>query len=106
MIEIESTKGNYEKALKEVDKLIADNERALEPRMTKGRILQQWCEKDPSHYPEAVQHWAKTRDLLRRMKKKPPELIEVVYTTDHWATTRKPISSSRMREAQASPPTL
>ncbi|MCY2995365.1 MAG: hypothetical protein NTY19_47000 [Planctomycetota bacterium] len=79
LIEIESTKGNYAKALKEVDKLIADNERALEPRMTKGRILQQWCEKDPSHYPEAVRHWAKTRDLLQRMKKKPPELIEVVY---------------------------
>lgn len=79
LIEIESTKGNYEKALKEVDKLVADNKRALEPRMTKGRILQQWCEKDPSHYPEAVKHWAETRDLLQRMKKKPPELIEVVY---------------------------
>ena len=79
LIELQATKGNYDKAVKEVDQLIEDNPKALEPLMTKGRILQQWSEKEASHYPEAVRHWAKVRNTLEGMKKTPPEFYEVSY---------------------------
>ena len=79
MIELQAKKGNYEKAVKEVEQLIKDNTRRLEPRMTKGRILQEWAEKDASHYPDAVKHWAEVRDMLQGMKKTPPEFYEVSY---------------------------
>ena len=47
--------------------------------MTKGRILQEWAEKDPKQYPDAVKHWVKVREMLKNMKKQPPEYFEVNY---------------------------
>jgi len=79
LIELQAKKGNYEKAVQEVEQLIKDNKKALEPRMTMGRILQEWAEKDPTQYPKAVKHWAEVRDLLQRMTKRPPEFYEVSY---------------------------
>jgi tetratricopeptide (TPR) repeat protein len=69
----------YDEALKQVDQLIQENPRALEPLMEKGRILEAWAEKDPAKFDRAVGHWATLRTRLQPMKKKPPEYYEVMY---------------------------
>ncbi|HEY5314570.1 MAG TPA: hypothetical protein VIK18_18705, partial [Pirellulales bacterium] len=79
LIGILRSEKKYEEALKQVDKLIADNPRALEPRMERGRILQGWSESEPKHFPDAVAQWTELRTMLQRMRKKPAEYFEVVY---------------------------
>ncbi len=69
----------YDEALKQVDQLIQENPRALEPLMEKGRILEAWAEKDPTKFDQAVGHWATLRTRLQPMKKKPGEYYEVMY---------------------------
>jgi len=72
--------GKFEAAMKEVDQLIKDNPRALEPLMEKGRILEGWAEEDPAHFKEAVGHWVMLRSKLQRIRgKKPPEYYDVMY---------------------------
>jgi tetratricopeptide (TPR) repeat protein len=69
----------YDEALKQVDQLIKENPRALEPLMEKGRILEGWAEKDPTKFEQAVAHWAMLRTRLQAMKKKPDEYYDVMY---------------------------
>jgi tetratricopeptide (TPR) repeat protein len=69
----------FEEALKQVDQLIQENPRALEPLMEKGRILEALAEKDPAKFDEAVAHWAMLRNRLQWMPKKPVEYYEVMY---------------------------
>ncbi len=69
----------YDEALKQVDQLIQENPRALEPLMEKGRILEAWAEKDPAKFDQAVGHWAALRTRLQPMRKKPGEYYEVMY---------------------------
>ena len=69
----------YDEALKQVDQLIQENPRALEPLMEKGRILEAWAEQDPAKFDQAVGHWAALRTRLQPMKKKPGEYYEVMY---------------------------
>jgi hypothetical protein len=71
--------GNHAEALEQVDKLIKDNPRALEPLMEKGRILNAWAEREPAKYAEAVAHWVALRNRLQSLPNKPPEYYEVVY---------------------------
>ena len=71
--------GKHEEALKQVDRLIADYPRALEPLMEKGKILQDWSAKDPERYGEAVAHWVSLRTRLQSLRKKPPEYYDVMY---------------------------
>jgi hypothetical protein len=70
--------GKYAEALEQVDKLIKDNPRALEPLMEKGRILDAWAEREPAKYADAVAHWAALRNRLQTLREKPPEYYEVV----------------------------
>ena len=70
----------YEEALTQVDQLIKEHPRALEPLMEKGRILEAWAEKDPTKFDQAVGHWATLRTRLQPMRNpKPPEYYEVMY---------------------------
>ena len=69
----------YEEALKQVDQLIKENPRALEPLMEKGRILEAWAEKDPTKFDEAIGHWTVLRSRLQGMRKKPDEYYDVMY---------------------------
>ena len=72
--------GQFSEALKQVNLLIEEKPRALEPRMEKGRILEAWAEAEPAHYPEAVAHWTDLRNRLLQIRgKKPPEFYEVMY---------------------------
>src|SRR5690606_19716933 len=69
-------------ALKEVDQLIADNPRSLEPLITKATILQAWARADttdPSKYDQCVAQWTKIRVLLQRMPERPPEYYDAIY---------------------------
>jgi tetratricopeptide (TPR) repeat protein len=80
LIGIKRAEKKYAEALTDVDKLIADNPRSLEPRMERGRILQGWSEEDSKHFRDAVAQWTELRTMLQRMRgKKPPEYYEVIY---------------------------
>ena len=48
--------GNFEEALKQVDELIKDFPRALEPLMEKGYILEGLAEKEPARFDQSVSH--------------------------------------------------
>ncbi len=71
--------GDFAEALRQVDRLIEDNPRALEPLMEKGRILEDRAKNDPSKYDRAVAHWVMLRNRLQRMRKKPAEYYDVTY---------------------------
>jgi tetratricopeptide (TPR) repeat protein len=79
LVQAQAQKGKYPEAIKQIDALIAEHDRALEPKMTKGRILQEWAQKDPSHFKEALMHWEDLREKLERMKVKPGEFFDVTY---------------------------
>jgi hypothetical protein len=79
LVDLLSKTGDYEEAYKQISQLAAANPRALDLLMTQGRILQSWAQRDPSHYQQAVDHWAKLRNMLLGMVKKPPEYFEATY---------------------------
>jgi len=66
LLKVLRTQEKYDEALKQVDQLIKENPKALEPLMEKGRILEAWAEKDPGKFDEAVGHWAMLRTRLQR----------------------------------------
>lgn len=85
--------GKYEDALKQVNLLLKDYPNQLELLMEKGLILQEWSERDPSHFPEAVAHWVTLRGRLQATPgKKPPEYYDVMYN----------VAACLMREAETS----
>jgi len=71
--------GSFEEALKQVDALIKDYPRALEPLMEKGYILEGWAEKEPARFDQSVSHWVTLRSKLQALRPKPPEYYEVMY---------------------------
>jgi tetratricopeptide (TPR) repeat protein len=73
------TQGKFEEAARQCDELIAKNPRALEPRMVKGYVLEDWAKQTPDKYDAAVAQWTEVRLLLSRLQPKPPEYYEVVY---------------------------
>ncbi len=79
LVDLLAKTGDYEQAYKQISQLAAANPRALDLLMTQGRILQSWSQRDPSHYQQAVEHWAKLRNTLQGMPKKPPEYFEATY---------------------------
>ncbi len=84
--------GKYAEALEQVNQLIKENPRTLEPLMEKGRILEGLAAKDPSKYPDAVAHWNMLRQKLQAMRKKPSEYYDVMYY----------VADCLVREAQTS----
>ncbi|MHB1036939.1 MAG: hypothetical protein ACYC35_20095 [Pirellulales bacterium] len=95
------SEGKFDEAGKEVDVLIKDNPRALEPLMEKGRILQAQAETDPKHYDAAVGHWTKLRTMLARMQRKPPEYYEVIYNTAFCLAGQSDRSGDKTKAAQS-----
>lgn len=81
--------GNNEEALTQVEELVKDNPRSLEPLMERGRILvalgDQKAEsgdaaKAGASFEEALKRWVWLRNGLSRAQgKKPPELYEATY---------------------------
>jgi len=96
----------FEEAAKQVDQLIQEHPRALEPLMEKGRILEAWAEKDPTKFDLAVGHWATLRTRLQPMKKKPPEYYEVMYNVakclvrEAEKSTDKAVALDRAKKAE------
>ena len=85
--------GQFEEALKQVNLLIDEKPRVLEPRMEKGRILEAWAETEPKRYQDAVAHWSDLRNRLQQTRgKKPAEYYEVMYR----------VADCLVREAQTS----
>jgi hypothetical protein len=73
------TSGQFEEAVQQADKLIEENKNALEPRMVKAYILEDWAKKDPSKFGAAVSQWTSIRLMLEKIKPRPPEYFEVIY---------------------------
>jgi hypothetical protein len=71
LVDLLRQKGQFEEGLKQVNALIDEVPKALEPLMTKGRILQAWAEKDPAKFPDAVSHWASLRQKIAPAAQKP-----------------------------------
>lgn len=71
LVDLLRQKGQFEEGLKQVNALIDEVPKGLEPQMTKGRILQAWAEKDPAKFPEAVSHWAALRQKLAPLSPNP-----------------------------------
>ncbi len=72
-------KKQFPEGLAQVDKLIEQYPNALEPKMEKGRLLQDWADVEPARFNEAVAHWTMLRVRLSKATRKPPEYYEVVY---------------------------
>lgn len=81
MVVLLRMQGKFEQAVTESDKLIGKNPRALEPRLVKARILEEWAKKDPAKYDAAVAQWAEVRVLLGRLQQKPDEYYDALYNT-------------------------
>jgi tetratricopeptide (TPR) repeat protein len=84
LVEILARQNHFEDAIAQVDDLIKQFPRALEPQLTKGEILEKWAKKEPSKYDLAVQHWEKTRRWLQRVPPdknglKVPEYYDITY---------------------------
>lgn len=79
LVDLLTKTGDYEQAYKQISQIVAANPRALDLLMTQGRILQSWSQIDHSHYQQAVDHWARLRNTLQGMAKKPPEYFEATY---------------------------
>ena len=75
------TQGKFADAAKQADELIAANPRALEPRMAKALVLDEWAAQDREKYDAAVAQWTEVRTLLGRLQRKPPEYYTAVFRT-------------------------
>ena len=75
----------FEEALQQVDALIKDVPKALEPKVEKARILTGMAAADevPSlaKWTAATESWAQLRNLMQGLQKKPAEYYESVYET-------------------------
>jgi hypothetical protein len=75
----DDAKATFKNALEQVDAMIKAQSKALEPKMERGRILQDWSAVDPAKFPEAEKHWTALRNRMQNMTRKPPEYFEVAY---------------------------
>jgi len=81
-------KGKFAEALEQVDRLVEQKPRALEPQMERCQILHAWAAKNPDKYPDAVHAWEGLRRKLEKVgiakvkgqsAKKPRDLYDVTY---------------------------
>lgn len=79
LIGVLRSQGKLEEALKQADEQVAKNSRALDPKMARAFILDDWSQKDPKKFDDAVAQWTEIRLMLGGVSKKPPEYFEVVY---------------------------
>jgi hypothetical protein len=96
------TQGKFEEAATQCDELIAKNPRALEPRMMKGYILEDWAAQNSEKYDNAVAQWTEVRLLLGRLQQRPPEYYEVVYRTASclYAQAQKTKQPAKLQQAE------
>ena len=83
LVDLLRQKGQFEEGLKQVDALIQEVPNALEPMMTKGRMLQAWAEKDPTKFTEAVSHWAALRKKIEGPSRRSPDLKSSYYEVNY-----------------------
>jgi len=67
---IQAQRGEFEKAKDLIDQLIQTYPRALEPQVSRAKILTEWAAKDPSKYGQAILAWDSLRKKLERMSPK------------------------------------
>jgi len=90
LISILRQRGKFDEATAQVEALIAQKPKALEPQMERCLILQTWAEKNAEKYSDAVHAWEGLRRKLEKVgvqggkatgetRKKPRELYDVTY---------------------------
>jgi hypothetical protein len=72
----------YDEALKQADTLIANQPKALEPKVEKARILTAMAKKKPTvlNYNAAINEWSNIRQVLAKFPEKPPAFYEAVMS--------------------------
>lgn len=102
----DEAKATFKSALDQVDAMIKAKKNALEPKMERGRILQDWSAIDPAKFPEAEKHWTALRLQMQGMKHKPPEYYEVVYFaaeclfTESQKLADKVLAADKLKQAE------
>jgi len=102
----DDAKATFKNALAQVDAMIKAQSKALEPKMERGRILQDWSAVDPAKFPDAEKHWTALRIQMQRMKPKPPEYYEVVYFaaeclfTESQKLSNKVLAADKLKQAE------
>ena len=94
--------GKFEEAAKQCDELIAKNPRALEPRLVKGYILDDWAQQDPAKYDDAVAQLTEVRLMLGRVQPRPKEYYDIVYRTAFclYQQWQKSKDSTKLQQAE------
>ena len=91
----------FKSALEQIDAMIKTQPRALEPKMERGRILQDWSKIDSKKFQEAISHWTQLRkQLAGSVGKKPPEYYEVVYLAAECLYTQSQKLANKPDEAK------
>jgi hypothetical protein len=73
------SEGKLDEANQQVDALIKEHPKALEPLMEKGYILQSLAQQDSKRYDECIAHWTNLRVRMGASKARPPEYYEALY---------------------------
>ena len=69
----------FDKAVTALDDLIKQDPKDVGPYLEKARTLQAWAEEEPKIYSRATAGWTVARELLGRLKPKPPEYYDAIY---------------------------
>jgi len=93
---------DYEQALDRVDALIKDHPDALEPKVERARILQDWAAgKDPKKYPEATKQWTEVRMALGTLKPKSDEYFESIINVSDCLYADAKVTNDKKKLLQA-----
>ena len=69
----------FKEAVDALDDLIKQDPKDIGPYLEKARTLHAWAEQEPKEYPRATAGWTVARELLGRLKTKPPEYYDAIY---------------------------
>jgi len=79
LVSLLRNEGKLVEAEQQVNTLIKEHPKALEPLMERGYILQSLAERDPRRWDDCVKHWTDLRLRLERSKPRPPEYYDALY---------------------------
>lgn len=89
----------FDEAMTQVDSLIKDVPRALEPKVERARILTGMAESAESptmqQWTTATEAWAQLRNMMQGMPKKPAEYYEAIYETARGLSKRAELTTNK-----------
>ncbi|HZZ73749.1 MAG TPA: tetratricopeptide repeat protein [Pirellulales bacterium] len=71
----------FKEAIQRLDLLVKREPNSVGPQLERARTMQAWADQEPKQYPQATAAWATAREMLGRIKPRPPEYYDAVYNT-------------------------